>query len=489
MEKGKSKSKENPVSQLMEIMSEIQVFQTPEGIAYGIIKIQNHEENWPLESDEFQGWLRSFYFRKFKVLPRPQEFHDLISLLKNNARLKTRNVHVRVAMEKDAITIDLCNKEWEAIKVTDSGWEIISAPGVLFRRTRGMKELPKPINTKEKGKVRRELEKFINTTPNSRTLIIGWLLGALNPEGPYSILILLGLHGSGKSTFVKMLKKLIDPTAAPLRTVPKTEHDLLIAAKNNWVLAFDNVSRITPDMSDALCRLSTGAGLSTRKLYKDYDEAIFDVRRPIIINGRTNMVTKSDLADRAMILTMKHIDKEKRKREIQLLREFEKKIPLFLGFFLNGLSWALRNSNRLELMELPRMADFVHFVAASKNSLFRKADAFVKAHEKNERIKSRRMINFDPVGKEIVKLLQNSHGQWSGTASDLLQALENGFSDSLKDRTIKDRSWPKLPNALSARINELAQAFREIGYEIDSDRSSREREISIKKVNSQEKPN
>lgn len=304
----------------------------------------------------------------------------------------------------------------------------------------------------------------------------------MNPQGPYAILILLGLQGSGKSTFVKMIKMLIDPTAAPLRTIPKSEHDLLIAAKNNWLLAFDNVSAISPAMSDALCRLSTGAGLSTRKLYRDEDETIFDVRRPIIINGKTNMVTKSDLADRGIFLTMKRIDKKKRKREKELLEEFKKKIPLFLGFFLDGLSAALRNSNRIKLKELPRMADFVHFVAASMGSVFKSKDAFVKAYEKHERIKSRKMIYSDPVGREIIKLVRKSHGGWSGTPSDLFQALENGLDPNLKDRIINHKSWPKIPNALSARINELTQPFREIGYEVDFGRSSRKREISIKKV-------
>ena len=43
-----------------------------------------------------------------------------------------------------------------------------------------------------------------------------------------------------------------------LRSTPRQEHDLMIAARNSWVLAFDNLSRLPAWLSDALCRLATG---------------------------------------------------------------------------------------------------------------------------------------------------------------------------------------------------------------------------------------
>ena len=63
-----------------------------------------------------------------------------------------------------------------------------------------------------------------------------------------------------------MLKKLIDPCAAPDRAGPRDERDLMIRARNGWVLAFDNLSKLPDWLSDALCRLSTGGGFSTRAL-------------------------------------------------------------------------------------------------------------------------------------------------------------------------------------------------------------------------------
>ena len=46
-----------------------------------------------------------------------------------------------------------------------------------------------------------------------------------------------------------------------------------------------NLSYITPELSDALCRLSTGGGFGVRTHYENAEETVFHSSRPIIING------------------------------------------------------------------------------------------------------------------------------------------------------------------------------------------------------------
>jgi len=93
-------------------------------------------------------------------------------------------------------------------------------------------------------------------------------------------LALHGEQGTAKSTTGRTLRDLIDPKAAPMRSEPRNGHDLMIAAHNGWLLAFDNVSRLSPWLSDAICRLATGGGFATRELYSDTDEVLIDVQRP-----------------------------------------------------------------------------------------------------------------------------------------------------------------------------------------------------------------
>ncbi len=79
---------------------------------------------------------------------------------------------------------------------------------------------------------------------------------------------------------MRVLVALTDPAVVELRTLPKDERDLAIAASRWWVLAFDNLSYVSPQMSDAMCRLATGGGLGTRQLYTDDGEVLFDAKRP-----------------------------------------------------------------------------------------------------------------------------------------------------------------------------------------------------------------
>jgi hypothetical protein len=87
-------------------------------------------------------------------------------------------------------------------------------------------------------------------------LVVAWLLARLRPGGPYPLLAISGEQGSAKTVLSKMLKALVDPNAAPVRALPREERELMIAASNGYLLAFDNLSGLPVWVSDALCRLA-----------------------------------------------------------------------------------------------------------------------------------------------------------------------------------------------------------------------------------------
>jgi hypothetical protein len=103
------------------------------------------------------------------------------------------------------------------------------------------------------------------------------------------------------------LRRLVDPNVSPLRSLPREDRDLFIAATNGHVIAIDNVSALPPWLSDTLCRLATGGGFGTRTLYSDQEETLFDAMRPIILTGIDDFVIRGDLADRAIFLRLARI--------------------------------------------------------------------------------------------------------------------------------------------------------------------------------------
>ena len=80
-------------------------------------------------------------------------------------------------------------------------------------------------------------------------------VAALRSSGPYPLLAISGEQGSAKTVLSKLLRALVDPNVAPVRALPREERELMIAANNGHLLAFDNLSGLPAWLSDALCRL------------------------------------------------------------------------------------------------------------------------------------------------------------------------------------------------------------------------------------------
>ena len=138
--------------------------------------------------------------------------------------------------------------------------------------------------------------------------MIAYLLAALRPRGPYPVLALIGEQGTAKTTFIRLLRSLVDPSTVPSSALPFGGRDLFIAAHNAHIMAFENVSKLSNAMSDFLCRLATGGGVRTRTLFRDADETLLRATKP---EGISNFITRADLMDRSIILAMEPLTDRK----------------------------------------------------------------------------------------------------------------------------------------------------------------------------------
>jgi hypothetical protein len=257
-------------------------FHTPGGLdseGYVTVPAGDHRETWPVTSKGFRRWLAALYYRETKKAPGSQALQDALQVLAGKAvhGEQERPVAARLAEHGGAIYLDLADAGWRVVRVTAGGWALCDDCAVRFLRPRGMLPLPMPVP----GGSVDELRPLVNLGDDaSWILFLAWLVAAFRPDRPFCILALNGEQGSAKSTLSRMGRGLIDPNVAPLRRPPRDPRDLMIAARNSWLVAFDNLSNLPGDLSDTLCCLATGGGFGTRELYSDFEEILFDAKRP-----------------------------------------------------------------------------------------------------------------------------------------------------------------------------------------------------------------
>jgi len=457
---------------LIDLAQSAELFHAPDGTGFADLDINGHRETWAIRGKAFRRWLARRFFEATQGAPSSEALQSALNVIEATAQFDApeRAVNIRVAGFDDRIYLDLGDESWRAVEIDAGGWRVIDKPPARFRRAAGMKPLPMPVP----GGSLEALRPFLNLKSDTDfVLVVAWLLACLRNRGPYPVIVLSGEQGSAKSTFSAILRAMIDPNTAPLRALPREDRDLFIAASNGHVLAFDNVSGLPAWISDTLCRLATGGGFAVRQLYTDQDEVLFDATRPVILNGIEDIVTRPDLADRAVFLTLEPIPDKHRRPEVELWAAFEEERPRILGVLLDAVVEGLRRLPETRLEKLPRMADFALWATACESALW-PADTFWSAYCGNRDEAIEGVIEADPIAA-AVRIVMATRTDWTGTASDLLGAL----SQVVGERVAKSKTWPDGPRALGGRLRRAATFLRKIGIEISFGREGRARTRTI----------
>jgi hypothetical protein len=435
------------------------LFHTESGVAFADLLVNGHRETWPIRSKRFRGWLRRHYYQATGKAASAAEIRSTLDLMEARAQFDSseRAVHIRLAEHAGRIYLDLADEHWRAVSIGPDGWRVIGCPPVRFRRPAGMLPLPIP----ETGGSIEDLKSFINVaSEDDFVVIIAWLLAALRPHSPYPLLAISGEQGSAKTVLSKLVKALLDPNAAPVRALPREERELMIAAHNGHLLAFDNLSGLPTWVSDALCRLASGGSFALRQLYTDHEEEIFQAARPILLNGIEDVIGRPDLGDRAVFVTLPHIEDTRRRLEAELWHQFKIAHPRILGVLLDVVVHGQQRKGHTAFGGLPRMADFAHWAAACETALW-PAGTVAHAYAANRRAAMETIIDSDPVAS-FVRAMMTGRATWVGSASNLLLLC----TQSAANNSAKCGAWTKNPRAFAGRLRRAQTFLRAIGIEI-----------------------
>ena len=419
----------------------IELFRSRDGNVFADVYEGAIRKTWPVQSKQFSQWLAREYLETLKRIAAPAQLRAAINQIEAQAQVSLeREVFRRVGKFGDRLYLDLADEKWRAIEIDASGWHVVQRPPVRFVRTPGMLPLPAP----EKGGSIETLRSLVNVADEQHfVLVVASLIAAMHCDISKPVIAIRGGAGAAKSTLVEIFRGLIDPHDPPYTALPRTELKLRLAAAEAYCQAYDNISGLTASISDALCRFVTDGS-----------------NQPVIINGIPDIIQRSDLADRGVIIDCAPIPDAQRRTQADVMDTFARARPQILGVLLDAVDYGLRNRAQTEdAAGLPRMADFAQAVTACE-TMFWPSGTFRAAYDLNRAEVVEALIEADPVAS-AVRLLMVHRQFWEGQASDLDKLLR-----AMTGNLAAAKNWPADPRILANILRQLAPSLIKIGIDV-----------------------
>ena len=451
---------------LQEISEGHEYFVDPYGVAYVEFLKNSVVQTCPMEHDTYLDFMTCQASARLNdVVLKSYAIKEFIEFKTRQTRYegKKDTLFIRNAYREGSVIIDRCDESGGFIKISPEGVTQLKKPSVHFRRSDSMYPLPTYAG---RGNVL-DISRIANIEPESdeMVLLVSFLMNTLFPHHHQPVLIFNGREGCGKTTATELVRALIDPSSTEPRSFPSTELNLISHARTSALLTFDNVSTISPAMSDCLCRLSTGGGYGTRTLYKTMDETAFYGVRPVVFNGIEALPTAQDLLDRTVLINLKSIPYGENRSPSETKELLATLRPSILGGLYEAVSYALGHLHEVDPSGLPRMADFARAAIAAEPVLPWETGRFLRAYEVNRHHSRTEAVLEDPVTRHLMAILSRQEsGRIDVTSTELLEMLrrESGGSTDL----------PKSAASLGKHLARIQTALKLLGVRVTDIRTS-----------------
>ena len=442
-------------------------FRSDTGDLFAAIPVNEHREISALDSKGFSTWIQRLYYKKVNRPVGSEAVKQALAVLMAKAQYDCETpvtLHTRVAGDSREIWYDLSNEKWQTVRITPEKWEIVDNPPLMFRRYKHQKAQITPIPG---GDVRKILN-HVNLKGNE-VLFLCWLISCFVPSIPHAMPIFYGEKGAAKSTACEFTKAVIDPSTLETLTLQNDPRTLVVNFQQHWYLAFDNVSYINADTSDALCRAITGGGIQQRKLHTNEEDVIFSFRRCLAVNGINNAATRPDLLDRSILLELQRLSESERRELSEIKAAFEADLPAILGGIFDTLSKAMVFMPFIVLDKLPRMADFTKWGYAIGEALGKGlGQNFLSEYADNRQTQNDEAIANDTTATLIVELMRKMNEQkqekWEDSVAKLLAELKQTAWEN--EIVINNKKFPQDPTRLSKKIRAIRSNLEAVGINI-----------------------
>lgn len=281
-----------------------------------------------------------------------------------------------------------------------------------------------------------------------------WILSVFFPEllPAKCLLLLYGEKGSGKTTTLRViLKLLLGPTANVTPLINK-EDGFNAAVTSEYLLVLDNVDSHSRWIEDRLATVATGQTIRLRKLYTTNEMLSFPTRCCIALTARTPRFRRDDVVDRLQILRVARL--ESFSKESDWYAEIEEHRAGLWAQILHELNKVVA-SLAITATGSPdriRMADWAFVVTTIGESLGQ-GDAIRKALEASELDKAHFLLEADSA-YDLLHAIAMEYPSKDWKAGELFAELKRRSEDADIEFSIKS------PKSLGRILHRLEPALR-----------------------------
>jgi putative DNA primase/helicase len=462
----KAMKKERKKKSLAELaLDDCVLFHDREGEGYATFFDAGCHQTWPVRSRSFRSFLCRLAFETGVSGGKTSidAAVDTIAAQAAYGGTPEREVARRWAWHDGRLWYDLADAKWRVIEAfVDSsggaGFGVVpdgKCP-VSFIRSRGAMPQVEPAD----GGSIDELRDVLNVTDDSWTILKGALIAFFLPSGELPIIEVSGEENSGKSFLSSVLVELLDPTKAGPCPPPREVRDLYVRARWRKLIALDNVSSISPEISDALCRIATGAGAEERSYFTNSDLDTYEARALVVLNGIGRHVSRPDLASRTLHVETRALSRRQQRERGELRARWQAMRSRILGALLRAAVIASSRVGQVVLPQKPRLADAALFVEAATAALGIGPGEWSRIVLRHCDDAAAELVEDSPIARGIRELL--AVGPFVGSATQLLDRL---VATVPIDR--RGDHWPKTARGLAGVLQRIARPLRDVGIIVE----------------------
>lgn len=438
----------------MEIFRDCFIAENDTSKVYAISKVEGYFETIDLDSQLAKDILIMDYDTKFKKILTSFQSEQAINHIKTKNRIRKNAVkkltYIRCAYQNNTLWYDLFNSENEIIKITKDSIEIVPYDNTcpVFIRTPYMSEQVRP-NKLYQGNPLYEYFKLLRKENDLvfQCNVIALFLEQIGVPMP----ILGGATNDTKTTSSALIKMLVDPSGKKIEhygiKMPTKEEDFATIMNNNYIVIFDNLSKISNNQSDMLCMGWSGISHSVRKLYEQGIEKRMSYKTKVILNGITINIDRDDLARRSEPYTFPPFKKGEKKSEEKILAIINELMPDLIGHTFVILQKAMTIYNKIKSnTEVGFRGDFGIWGEAISQALGNPESKFLESLEEKEKIINEKLSQENALLPFIHELFSDDRVEYCTSVTDFVEPFKAFASNNydIKNTDIFPSSVGKL---------------------------------------------